>query len=113
MYNGINAILTIYNSNLSDTIEERIDYESQFTTVTETDPKDIHSLSLSLLCLNPLRLFDNEKYPQITHICILKKGQRVSTNQVRIKGIDVLSLPEIRLEDLFKAINCSHIYPAN
>lgn len=82
------ATLTIYSSKLCDIIVERITNTGSFTTVTDNDPTEILPISLGLLCLD---LFNDLN---ITHVGIIRKGQRVSTGQVRVNVTDVFELPE-------------------
>lgn len=127
------AALTI-SSNLSWAIIERLSQEHQFTTVTESDPNKVVPNSLGFLCLDPYgmqalfqpasrakTLFDEDFLTpsdgiKITHICILKKGQRVATSQVRIKGVDVIELLNpILIEEMVKLLPAnlhSHVWNA-
>ncbi|WP_439698195.1 hypothetical protein ACFGVS_08050 [Mucilaginibacter sp. AW1-7] len=88
----ISSILCIGSFNLSYAIEERIERQQSFTTVTDADPKGVATDGIALLCLNKGFGFENF---QITHVCLLKKGSRVATNQVRFKGTNVIPLPAI------------------
>lgn len=94
----IDATLMIQSSDLCDSILQRIDYNGQFTTVTANDPKDILTTALALCCLEPFTFGDS--LANVTHICILRKGQRVATGQIRIKGTDIVKLPDIPLNQL-------------
>lgn len=95
--NRIHSTLTIFAPELSGSIIERIEQDGKFTTVTDNPPSDIAPLSLSLLCLDTP---DNADVPSITHICLLKKQQRVATGQVRLKGTDVVALQSISTKNI-------------
>jgi hypothetical protein len=94
----ISAVLCIGSFDLSYAIEERMDAQQSFTTVTDADPQKVVSNGLALVCLN--KGFGD----QITHICLLKKGQRVATNQIRLKGTYPVALPDIDVEEIIALI---------
>lgn len=98
----IKAILSLADSDLSYAITERITDSQRFTTVTEDEPSDIIPVALSLLCLE--EDWSEEDPLLVTHICLLIKQQRVATNQIRIKGIDVVTLPKLLVSQLLNAL---------
>jgi len=102
MPHSINATLSIFRDSLSMAIIERIAQSRQFTTVTDNAPSEIAPLSLGLLCL--AQDYSTDERLIVTHICLLKKGQRVATNQIRIKGMQVVDLPRVRLAQIIAAV---------
>jgi hypothetical protein len=98
---AIQAALTITSLNLSNSILEKIEQNDEFTTVVDGASGDIYPLALSLLSINPYFSGDDIL---ITHIGILKKGQRVATGQIRIKGYEIIDLPQTPLNDIISKL---------
>jgi len=93
----LQATLGIGSSNLCLYIEEKIALRGEFTTVIEHTAGDILPIALSLLSIEPYNTTDEVI---ITHVGILKKGNRVATGQVRIKANEIIELPHTPLKDL-------------
>lgn len=66
--------------------------------VTETPPSEILPSALALMCLGE-DITDDETVV-ITHIGIIKKGQRVSTGQSRIKVTNIIEVEPTALEQI-------------
>lgn len=95
---NIQSTLTIYSAELCETITERINQSGSFTTVTDNHPSDILPRSVALLSLDT---FISDDKLNITHVGIIRKGQRVATGQARISVTDVIELPQkVAVEDL-------------
>lgn len=99
---SIDTALCILDADLGAAIEERLSLNSEFTTVTLAAPNNIPKIALTLVRLEPDSFKGSE--PSFTHIGILRKGQRVATNQVRIKVTDVIEIPSIPISTIFKKI---------
>ena len=89
----VQATLSIYSPDLSGSIIERLERENEFTTVTDDIPKNISSVAFGLLRLDESYIHSDEEHDlKITHVCIIRKQQRVATGQVRIKATDIIAL---------------------
>lgn len=95
---SISATLCILSEDLAYAIEERLSISSEFTTVMTTSPSTIAKIALTLLRIgtDPFE----EREPCFTHIGILRKGQRVATNQIRVKITDIVELPFIPVSSI-------------
>jgi len=82
----IESTLTIFSPDTKEAIVERILSSKEFTNVLDNDPKRVKNHSIALIC------FEGE---EITHICYLRKGQRVATGQVRVRASDIISIREL------------------
>ena len=91
LHYSIGATISIRSSDLCYAIENKIELSSEFTTVTQTPPDEIARIALVLLRLESMSYANAD--PNFTHIGILRKGQRVATNQIRIKVTDIIELP--------------------
>ncbi|NCO02582.1 MAG: hypothetical protein GW903_00135 [Alphaproteobacteria bacterium] len=96
---SIQAILTIFSPELSETIRSKIEENGKFTTVTDNVSSDLLPMAFALLSLD-IPYQDENEIIQITHACIVKKGQRVATGQIRLQITDVIELPNISYKAL-------------
>ncbi len=87
---AIQAIVSVVSVNQADAIVERIDGTNEFTMVPSADPRTINKLGLALLRIETDR-FPGDP-PCVTHVGVLRKGQRVATHQCRIKVTDIIRL---------------------
>lgn len=92
------ATLAIYSLKLCNSINNAILNKGEFTTVTETPPSEILPSALALMCLGEDTI--NGEIAVITHIGIIKKGQRVSTGQSRIKVTNIIEVEPTPLSQI-------------
>lgn len=97
----IQAALTIDSSNLCYNILEKIASHNTFTTVLEASKNAILPVALSLLSVDP---FSSGDEINITHIAILRKGNRVATGQIRIKADEILELPPHSIKSILNLL---------
>lgn len=84
------ATLTIFSTELCETIREKIESTKSFTTVTDNEPSNISPIALGFICLDTYITGDEMV---ITHVGIIRKNMRVATGQVRLNVTDVFELP--------------------
>lgn len=92
----ISATLFISEDYQVSAIQDRIDSGNPFTLVPMTDPSKVIPNGIALINLQ--NRFNNQF---TSYLCTLKKQGRVATATVRLKGTNMLQLPEIVPDEIF------------
>ena len=97
---GIHIALAINNFEVAEAISERIDTNGRFTRVLDIIASDVPPIALGLLYLNSPSFFNPSDDDFELYICIIRKGQRVATGQVRIQVSDFVQLDGITTQEI-------------
>lgn len=100
----IRAILTISSNDLLSAIHERIGNSKSFTHTIDVASNKIQAKTLCLLRIpEPYSSYGDDPTP-VTFLGILRKGQKVSTGQTRIKIDNIIRLPATSFEEFVIAL---------
>ncbi len=97
---GIHAALAITNPETAETISERIEENGRFTRVFDVKVSDVPPVALGLLYLDSPSFFNPSDDNFELYVCIIRKGQRVATGQVRLQVSDLVQLDGITTQEI-------------